>query len=142
MGERANNSKNSRKKTIIAVILLCMAVAAFAIIYVLLMPQGVAGAKSIIIEVTADGSTFTSEVRTDALYLREVLDEQEMIDGMETDFGFWLTTVRGRTANDAEMEWWSIYINGEFAMTGVNDTPVIDGEIYGFELKVGYDDFF
>ncbi|MCL2004493.1 MAG: DUF4430 domain-containing protein [Oscillospiraceae bacterium] len=131
--------KNTRN-IIIAVIALCVLAAAFLTAYQLLRPKGEEGAKTIRLEVVADGNTFVTDIHTDEAYLRGALEQAGLIDGDETAFGFWVTTVNGRTADDGNQEWWALYTNGEFAMTGVDDTPIEDGDRIEYRLTVGYDD--
>ena len=44
----------------------------------------------------------------------------------------------GRTADSSKEEWWALYKNGEFSMTGVDDTPLADGDSIEYRLTVGY----
>ena len=132
--------KRSNKKIIIAVIALCLVVAATLTAYLLLIPRGVEGEKTIHIEVIADGTTFTQTIHTNAAYLRQALDEVNLIDGEDSAFGLWVTTVNGRTADDNAQEWWALYANGEFAMLGVDDMPIEDGDRFEYRLTVGFDD--
>lgn len=131
--------KKISKGTIIALIVLCLVVAAAAVTHYLLIPRGVEGEKAIVVEITADGSTTTREIRTNAAYLRGALEEASLVEGEETVFGLWVTTVNGRVANDADEEWWALYVNGDFAMLGVDDMPITDGDRFEYILKVGFD---
>jgi hypothetical protein len=134
------SQKWSTRKTIIAVIALCAVVIAVLAAYFLLVPRGVEGEKTILVEVIVDDSIFTQEIHTNAAYLRQALDEAGLIDGEETAFGFWVTTVNGRVANEDNEEWWALYVNGEFAMLGVDQMPIEDGDVFVYRLAVGFDD--
>jgi len=50
-----------------------------------------------------------------------------------------VTTVDGESADSAKQEWWCFSENGEMLSTGVDDTPIADGESYEITLTVGYD---
>ena len=135
--EKTNNTNH--KKVFIAVIILFLVASAALTTYYFLVPRGLEGGKLIHIEVTADGSTFKKDIRTDAAYLRGALEEANLIEGQESTYGLWVTAVNGRVANDADMEWWALYVNGEFAMFGVDDMPIEDGDTFTYVLTVGYD---
>jgi hypothetical protein len=134
------SQKRITRKAIIAVVALGAVVIAVLAAYFLLIPRGVEGEKTIHIEVIADDNTFTQEIRTNAAYLRQALDEVGLIGGDDVAFGFWVTTVNGRTADEDNDEWWALYVNGEFAMLGVDQMPVEDGDVFVYRLAVGFDD--
>jgi uncharacterized protein YpmB len=128
-------------KVIIAIIALCLVTIASLAAYYYLIPRGVEGAKTISVEVIIDGSTeLIKEIHTDAAYLRQALDEVNLIGGEDTAFGFWVTKVNGREADDNLQEWWALYINGEFAMLGIDDMPIEDGDIVSYRLTEGFDE--
>ena len=128
-------------KAIIAIVALCVLVAAVLMAYHYLRPQTVEGSKTIQVRVIVDGETVTTlEIKTDALYLKQALDEKQLIDGNDSGFGFWVTSVNGITADDGNQEWWSLYKNGEFSGTGVDATPIEDGDLIEYKLAVGYDE--
>ena len=129
------------KKNIIAVIALCIVAAVALTAYYFLVPRGIEGSKTIHLEITADGTTTAMELKTNAAYLREALEETSLVEGEETVFGLWVQTVNGRTANDDEQEWWSLFVNEDFAMLGPDEMPVEDGDRFEYRLMVGYDDW-
>ena len=84
----------------------------------------------------ADGEsqTFTLEV-TDGEKLSDALVEAGLISEEEAAAGF-LTTVNGETADyDADGTYWGLYINGEYAMTGVDATTLEAGATYAFRVE-------
>jgi hypothetical protein len=134
----AKNTKTT--KIIIAIIILCALIATALAAYFILRPQPIVGDKTIHVEVFVDDVIVrTVTIHTDALYLRGALDEISLIDGDESAYGFMITTVNGRRANDDNMEWWSITVNGDFAMYGVDELPIEDGDMFEIRLMVGYD---
>ena len=134
---RNNNPVN----IIIAVTALCLAAAAFITAYYFLRPRGEEGAKTILVEVAAGAGAevYKMDIHTDAAYLRQALEEAGLIGGDDTEFGFWVTTVNGYTADSGAQEWWALYKNGEFSMTGAGDTPIENGDKFQYILVVGYD---
>ena len=77
-------------------------------------------------------------INTSAENLRAACEEQGLIAGDESEYGLYVKTVDGETADDAAQEWWCITKGGEMLMTGVDDTVIADGESYEFTLTVGW----
>jgi hypothetical protein len=128
-------------KPIIAVIALCAVVALALVAYFVLVPTGTEGAKTFYMEVIVDGEVVYSQpIRTDEAYLRGALEDVNLIQGEETTFGLWVLEVNGRFADDSKEEWWALYVNGDFAMFGVDEMPIEDGDKFNYILMVGYDD--
>lgn len=131
---------SNTKATIIVFTVLVVLIAGITAAYFALRPRGEEGAKTIIVEIIADGQTVdTVTISTDAAYLREALDEKALIQGDETEFGLYVKTVSGRTADESNQEWWCFTKGGEMLMTGVGDTPIEDGDTFEITLTVGYD---
>lgn len=128
-----------KKSTTIAIIILVVLLIVAAICYFTLSPNVTLGKKIITINVdhlnSADSSIVIS---TKANTLREALEDRGIIDGIESSYGLWVTTVDGETANDANQEWWGYTVNGEFAQYGVDEQVINDGDLYEFTLNVGY----
>ena len=78
------------------------------------------------------------ELQTDEEMLGAALLKEGLIEGDDSEYGLFVNTVDGITANDDNQEWWCLTIDGETAMTGVDSTPVEDGGKYEFTLTVGY----
>ena len=78
------------------------------------------------------------EVSTDAETVGAALVAVGLIAGDETEWGLMVTEVNGITADfDADGAFWAFFIDGEFAMTGVDDTPVEAGVTYAFVYTTG-----
>lgn len=88
--------------------------------------------------VYGDKTSDTFELDTDEEFLRGALEEQGLIQGDESEYGLFVKTVNGVTANDANQEWWAISKNGTLLETGVDTTPVADGDSFDFTLTVGW----
>lgn len=89
------------------------------------------GATTITVEVTAEDKTVTFTIHTDGTTLRQALEENGLIAGDESDYGLYVKTVDGMTADyDADGLYWAFYKSGEYLMTGVDTTEITDGEQY------------
>lgn len=82
-----------------------------------------------------DGAQTHITVNTDAATVGEALETLGLIQGEEGAYGLYVETVNGITADyDADKTYWAFYINGEYAMTGVDATEIVTGDSY--ELRV------
>ncbi len=135
--EEKKNSKN--KKGLLAVLVLIVAVAAAAAVYMATRPAASDGDKSIVVEVVhKDGESKEFRYDTDAAYLREVLEPAGLIAGSDSEYGMFVETVDGYTADSSNEEWWCFTKDGEMLSTGVDTTPVTDGGHFEITLTVGY----
>ena len=97
------------------------------------------GNKNITVEVImADETSESFDINTDEEFLRGALEQEDLIEGTESEYGLFIITVNGHTANDANQEWWAITKGGGTLMTGVADTPINDGDHFEITLTVGY----
>ena len=133
------NQKKSSKKVVWAVVGLVIVAAILAGVYFLFAPKGSAGEKTITVEVvTLDGSDTETTITTDAEFLRGALEQENMIEGTESDYGLFVTTVNGVTADDSKEQWWCFTKGGESLATGVDSTPIADGDAFEITLTEGY----
>ena len=81
--------------------------------------------------VDMDGSFRTFEIHTDEETVGRALIDNGLISGDEGPYGLYVKTVNGITADyDKDKTYWALYINGEYAMTGVDTTPVEENTEY------------
>lgn len=80
----------------------------------------------------------THTIQTDAEYLRGALEQEKMVEGEESAYGLFLLTVDGITADDAKQEWWCVTKEGGQVDTGVDATPIADGDHFELTLMVGW----
>lgn len=95
--------------------------------------------KEYTVKVYEDGdkvSFFT--YTTSKKYLGESLLEEGLIQGEDSAYGLFITTVQDRKADSSKNEWWKIIINGEEATTGVDQILIHDNDIFELILTVGY----
>lgn len=89
------------------------------------------GAATLTVEVTAEEKTVTFTIHTDSTTLREALEENGLIAGNESEYGLYVKTVNGMTADyDSDGLYWAFYKSGEYLMSGVDTTEIADGEQY------------
>lgn len=90
---------------------------------------------SITLEVVGpDGTSKEFAISTDPKNnLRQALEAEGLIAGDESEFGLYVKVVNGITADyDVDGSWWGLYKDGEMLMTGVDSTPIADGDHFEF----------
>lgn len=128
-----------RKKLLIGCGALVVACLLTAVLYIQTRPGTTEGAKAIdVVVVHGDGSEATFQYQTDAEYLGDVLTENGLVEGTESTYGLFITTVDGETADEGLQQWWCITQEGEMLSTGADQTPIADGEQYELTLTEGY----
>jgi hypothetical protein len=138
-GERKMKPKKSFVKPLAAAILLVVVVAVMAVVYIQLGPHSTKGKKEVTIEVVVPNEeTKEFTLNTDAEYLRQALEEKDLIKGKDSDYGFYITEVNGRVADEAKQEWWCITQDGATVNYGVDQIAIKDGDHYELTLTVGY----
>ena len=89
------------------------------------------GAKALTLEVKAEQKTVTFTVNTDCDTVGEALLECGLISGEEGPYGMYIKEVNGIVADyETDGTYWALYINGEYAMTGVDTTEITEGAVY------------
>ncbi len=137
--KRECKMSKSKVKVIVTFVVLVVVVVGMYIVYKEFMPKPQEGSKNITIDIIIEDEVAkTVNISTDAEYLKEALDEVSLVEGNESEYGFYITSVDGRAADDGNQEWWMITKNGEMHMLGVSETPIADGEKYELTLAVGY----
>lgn len=85
-----------------------------------------------------DGNSNTFNYTSEAKTVGEALLAEGLISGTEGDYGLYVDTVNGITANwDTDGTYWSFYIGEDYALTGVDQTELTDGASYSFILTKG-----
>ena len=87
-------------------------------------------------QIDADGNETPFEITTEKATVGEALLDEGLIEGTDSAYGLYVTKVNGIEANyDVDGTYWAFYINGEYAMTGVDSTNVEDGATYSFKVE-------
>ena len=81
--------------------------------------------------VDKDGAEHRYEIHTDEEFVGFALIAHELIEGEEGPYGMYIKSVLGQVLDyETDQMYWAFYVNGEYAMTGVDLTPVVEGESY------------
>ena len=75
--------------------------------------------------VDKDGVTHLYRVHTNVGMVGEALIEVGLIDGEQGPYGMYIKSVLGQVLDyETDGMYWSFYVNGEYAQTGVDQIPV------------------
>ncbi len=133
------------KKTIIAVILLAVLIAAAVLVWHFFGPNKEANSFDKEITVTVihgDGAQKDFVIGTNEENLRGALEQEKLIEGDEGEFGLFITSVDGEAADASAEEWWCVCDGeGNMLMSSVDGTVINDGDSFQIVLKTGYDEF-
>ncbi|NLP35437.1 MAG: DUF4430 domain-containing protein [Clostridiales bacterium] len=133
------NNKKNYTKSILAVVIFAALIIVLGLVYNQFKPKAVKGSKEVTIEIIIpEEETKEYTLFTDADYLRQALDEEQLIEGSDSEYGFFITGVNGREADGAKEEWWCITKDGEDVFTGVDETPIQDGDKFELTLMIGF----
>lgn len=84
-----------------------------------------------------DGTSTEHTVTSEAANLGDALLAEGIIEGEDGPYGLYINAVDGITADfDADGAYWSLYIGEEYAMTGVSDTPIAEGDSFKLVYEV------
>ena len=131
---------NISRKTarIISTLFLAVLIAAMALCTGCTDETTQPGEKTITVEIILPDETVTHTITTEAEYLRGALEEKSLVAGEESQFGLFVKTVAGVTVDESKQEWWNFTKAGEALFTGVDTTPIADGDKFEITFTVGY----
>ena len=128
-----------QKKNILIAVALVLAIAVAAAVWAFTRPETAAGGKTLTVDIVYDDTEKTVEITTDAEYLRGALEQENLVSGEESEYGLFVTEVDGRTADSEKQEWWCFTKNnGETVNTGIDETPIADGDKFEITLMTGW----
>ena len=82
------------------------------------------------------GNETTQTIETTRTKVGDALLDEGLIEGEETEYGMFISKVDGIYADYNETgTYWSFYIDGEYAMTGVDQTDIVDGATYMLKVE-------
>ena len=85
-----------------------------------------------------EGNETTFEYSSSAANLGEALIAEGLVVGHEASYGLYIDSVNGIAADwDKDQTYWAFYIGGEYATSGISDTPITAGTIYCLTLTKG-----
>lgn len=88
--------------------------------------------------VHGDGTSKDFPIAAAGTTLREALEQENLVEGEESQYGLFIKTVDGETVNDDNQEWWCLTKGGEQVNSGVDGVEIADGDKYELTLTVGY----
>ena len=136
MSEKRPNTK----RIVLCALILVVLVGLVTAVYVLFSPKPVAGEKQITVQIIYEDKTKKQiDIDTDEMYLRGALESKELISGEEGEYGLFVKTVDGITADESKEQWWCFTKGGEAVMTSVDQTPIADGDQFEITLTTGYE---
>jgi hypothetical protein len=96
------------------------------------------GATTFTFQTTADDKTEVFTVKTDKATVGEALLESGLIAGTVESYGLYVKSVNGLELDyDSDGAYWAFYVNGEYAMAGVDATEIKEGDIYELRKEKG-----
>ena len=94
----------------------------------------VTGASFKVVVADLEGKETTFDYTTDKATVGEALLAEGLIEGHETEYGLYVDSVNGIALDwDKDGKYWAFYIDGEYAMTGVDTTEITEGATYAFK---------
>ena len=132
-----------KKKTWIwitaAVVALALLVIGMLAINQKYRPQPVKGEKNITVTVVhKDESQKTFTYNTDEEFLGALLQKEGLIAGEEGQYGLMISTVDGELADwNVDQSYWALYVGEEYAITGVDTTPIHNGDSFRLVYTIG-----
>ena len=86
--------------------------------------------------VDKDGVETKFEIHTDKTIVGDALLELGLIAGEEGDYGLYVKTVNGITADyETDGTYWAFYEGDDYGMTGVDLTEIKAGATYAFKVS-------
>ena len=90
--------------------------------------------------VDKEGATHAYEIHTDEEYVGFALIAHELIEGEEGPYGMYIKSVLGQVLDyETDGMYWSFYVGSEYALTGVDLTPVTEGGSYMLKAESAAD---
>lgn len=86
--------------------------------------------------VDKEGMETAFEIHTDKKIVGEALSELGLVEGEESEYGLFVKSVNGIVADyEIDGTYWAFYVNGEYAMSGVDTTTIEEGTAYMFKVE-------
>lgn len=141
------------KKKTIFIGVVCLAIALFATFYVFnrldkndigdeqyktfqsgVIGEGEKSFKFTVVDVNGVESVFTA--RTDKETVGEALTDIGIIAGEAGPYGLYVKTVNGTNLDfSRDGKYWAFYVNGQYAITGVDKTKIDGDTVYTFKVE-------
>ena len=88
------------------------------------------------IVVDKDGNETSFTISSDKKTVGDALLAEGLIEGENGAYGLYVKKVNGIVADyEIDQTYWAFYINGEYAMSGVDTTDIVEGATYSFKVE-------
>lgn len=92
------------------------------------------GDTTLTVQVKAEDHQIAFTIHTDKTTVGDAMMEHGLLEGEKQSAGLYLSRVNGIAADwNTDRTYWAFYIDGEYAMTGVDATDIQEGVIYRLE---------
>ena len=127
------------KKLVLALVALVAVIGIAVGIWFATRPEAQEGGKSFtVVVVHGNGETKEFTYSTDAEYLGAFLYEKGLLIADESNPGMF-HTVDGEKADwDVNQSYWAFYEGDQYAVQGIETTPITDGAVYKLVYTVGF----
>ena len=86
------------------------------------------------IAVDLEGNEKTFQITTTKSTVGEALMDEGLLAGEPGPYGLYVKTVNGITLDyDKDGKYWAFYVDGEYGLTGVDETAIQPGSTYCFK---------
>lgn len=130
---------NNSLKKLLSMILCVVLVAAMALFATGCMENGTeeATGESVsftVVVVDLEGKETTYEVTTTETTVGAALMAEELLAGEDGPYGLYIKEVAGIPLDwDTDGKYWAVYVDGEYALSGVDSLAVTEGAEYTFK---------
>ena len=130
---------NNSLKKLLSMILCVVLVAAMALFATGCMENGKeeAAGESVsftVIVVDLEGKETTYEITTTETTVGAALMAEELLAGEEGPYGLYIKEVAGIPLDwDTDGKYWAVYVDSEYALSGVDSLAVTEGAVYTFK---------
>ena len=127
------------KKSLLPLLALALVMGLLAGLYRLTRPAGLDGEKAITVQVVyKDQSQADFTYRTHEEFLAPVLTESGLVTGETGPYGIYILEVDGQRADfNLDKAYWALFIDEEYATTGIDSTPIHDGDVFRLVYTLG-----
>ena len=130
---------NNSLKKLLSMILCVVLVAAMALFATGCMENGTeeATGESVsftVVVVDLEGKETAYEITTTEATVGAALMAEELLAGEDGPYGLYIKEVAGIPLDwDTDGKYWAVYVDGEYALSGVDSLAVTEGTVYTFK---------
>ena len=128
--------KKTRITKLLSLTLCIVLIAAMALMATGCDDKDLSTKEFTLVVVDVEGKETSIQVVTNQATVGDALLEQNIIAGEDSQYGLYVKTVNGITLDcDIDGKYWAFYVNGEYAMSGVDTTDIVAGDEYAFKAE-------